>query len=136
LLGAGANVTGPAPTPLNRYMANLSSGRSVLPVGPGIAPMLVEAECQAATSWGGNRGGGWIQGDQLNSTFNTYFPPNGSIPDCHAHGRGWFAARSVFAGGVHVLLGDGSVRFVMNGVDINTWRALSTRGSGEAIELP
>ena len=35
--------------------------------------------------------------------------------------------------GVPFLLGDGSVRFITNGVDINTWMALATRAGGEVI---
>jgi prepilin-type processing-associated H-X9-DG protein len=36
-------------------------------------------------------------------------------------------------GGVNVLLGDGSVRFVTDGVDLATWRALGTSGLGEVV---
>jgi hypothetical protein len=34
---------------------------------------------------------------------------------------------------VNSLLGDGSVRFVKNSIDGNTWRALGTVAGGEAI---
>ena len=36
-------------------------------------------------------------------------------------------------GGVNVCLGDGSVRFVSNTVNLATWRALGTRGNGEVL---
>ena len=36
-------------------------------------------------------------------------------------------------GGVNVLLGDGSVRFVTNGIEPKTWQALSTRAGGEVV---
>jgi prepilin-type N-terminal cleavage/methylation domain-containing protein/prepilin-type processing-associated H-X9-DG protein len=36
-------------------------------------------------------------------------------------------------GGVNFLLGDGSVRFIKNTIDLNTWRALGTRAGGEII---
>lgn len=36
-------------------------------------------------------------------------------------------------GGVHVLLCDGSTRFVTNSIDLVTWRAIGTRGNGETI---
>jgi len=41
------------------------------------------------------------------------------------------AARSLHAGGVHVLLADSSVRFVSDNINLATWRALLTIGSGE-----
>jgi len=34
-------------------------------------------------------------------------------------------------GGVAVLLGDGSVRFVTNNIGAATWQALATRNGGE-----
>jgi prepilin-type N-terminal cleavage/methylation domain-containing protein len=36
------------------------------------------------------------------------------------------ASRSRHVGGVHILLGDGAVRFVGNSIDLVTWRALAT----------
>jgi prepilin-type N-terminal cleavage/methylation domain-containing protein/prepilin-type processing-associated H-X9-DG protein len=43
------------------------------------------------------------------------------------------AARSRHTGGVNVLLGDGSVRFVQNEISLTTWRALGTMNGGEVI---
>ena len=43
------------------------------------------------------------------------------------------AARSRHPGGVNVGMGDGSVRFVKNSVNLPTWRALSTTQGGEVI---
>jgi prepilin-type processing-associated H-X9-DG protein len=34
-------------------------------------------------------------------------------------------------GGVHVLMGDGAVRFVNDSVDYNTWLAVGTRNGAE-----
>jgi prepilin-type N-terminal cleavage/methylation domain-containing protein len=132
LLGEGISKTGPLPPWPYRQIANLSAGRPV-PGAAGITPPLTEAECLSAASWTGNRGGGWIPDDALATTFNTALPPNSRVPDCHAHGTGWYAARSLFAGGVNVLLGDGSVRFVSDRIDLAVWRALSTRAGGEVI---
>ncbi len=36
-------------------------------------------------------------------------------------------------GGVNMLFGDGSVRFVKNAVSLITWRALGTRNGGEVV---
>jgi prepilin-type N-terminal cleavage/methylation domain-containing protein/prepilin-type processing-associated H-X9-DG protein len=40
-------------------------------------------------------------------------------------------ARSYHPGGVNAVLGDGSVRFVSNNVDLNTWHALGSRNGAE-----
>jgi prepilin-type N-terminal cleavage/methylation domain-containing protein/prepilin-type processing-associated H-X9-DG protein len=46
------------------------------------------------------------------------------------------AARSHHQAGVNVALADGSVRFVVDSIDLSTWRALGTRAGGEPSELP
>jgi len=43
------------------------------------------------------------------------------------------AARSRHSGGVNILLGDGSVRFIRNSIDLATWRALGTMNGGEVL---
>jgi prepilin-type N-terminal cleavage/methylation domain-containing protein/prepilin-type processing-associated H-X9-DG protein len=43
------------------------------------------------------------------------------------------AARSLHGGGVHVLLADGSSRFVSDNINLATWRALLTIGNGETL---
>jgi len=42
-------------------------------------------------------------------------------------------SRSYHTGGVNVLLMDGSVRFMTNGVSLVSWRSLGTRAGGEVI---
>ncbi len=51
------------------------------------------------------------------------FPPN----------RIMTTANSAHPGGVNVLIGDGSVRFVKSTVDLAAWRSLGTRNGGELI---
>jgi prepilin-type N-terminal cleavage/methylation domain-containing protein/prepilin-type processing-associated H-X9-DG protein len=65
------------------------------------------------------------------------FPPNREGPDCISHtsnNSGHFGARSYHAGGINVLFGDGSVHFITNGINFPTWKALGTRGGGEAVD--
>ncbi|MEX2168223.1 MAG: DUF1559 domain-containing protein [Pirellulales bacterium] len=53
---------------------------------------------------------------------------------CEMHrvsGQVWAAARSRHAGGVNAAMCDASVRFVADGIDLRTWRALATRDGGE-----
>jgi hypothetical protein len=86
----------------------------------------------------------WAPGAQ----FTSVLPPNTSSPDivtqscnnqparnlpCVNNGGAWNiqAARSRHTGGVSAGMGDGSVRFVPNSIDINVWRAMSTTQGGE-----
>jgi prepilin-type processing-associated H-X9-DG protein len=85
------------------------------------------------------------------SGFEAYLGPNTSLPDriysstyCNNQPqRGlpcavttstnptMFAARGRHTGGVMVGMCDGSVRFVRNSININTWRYMSTSTGGE-----
>jgi prepilin-type processing-associated H-X9-DG protein len=50
-----------------------------------------------------------------------------------SHGRTFAAARSKHTNGVNAAMGDGSVRFFTNSIDLNVWRALATKANGEPI---
>jgi prepilin-type N-terminal cleavage/methylation domain-containing protein len=136
LLGPDQNASGPLPYSAGppRWSANRSTGRVPIGAPPGgVNPPLSESDCAAATSWRGARGAGWIYPDLSSTGFNTYLPPNSPQPDCLAHGSGWYTARSPFPAGVHCSFGDGSVRLVRNTIQLQVWRALSTRAGGEVI---
>jgi len=64
--------------------------------------------------------------------------PNGRIPDCLRPGSftaiGMVTARSLHPGGVNVLMGDGSLRFVGEGIALPVWRGLGTRNGGELVD--
>ena len=89
----------------------------------------------------------WIDGGVHHTGFTTAWTPNKATP-----GRGYsdvdingqrekvggptfaaITARSYHSGGVNVLLGDASVRFVKSGIAGTTWRALSTVAGGEVV---
>ena len=74
-----------------------------------------------------------MDGHYGNTLYNHGLPPNASEFDCGntSHAVGLTAARSRHPGGVHVLMCDGSSRFVNNNIDINLWQALATRAGGE-----
>ena len=57
---------------------------------------------------------------------------------CQDNGGAWNiqAARSRHTDGVNVVLGDGSVRFVSQSINIDVWRAMSTIAGGEPVTLP
>jgi prepilin-type N-terminal cleavage/methylation domain-containing protein/prepilin-type processing-associated H-X9-DG protein len=105
----------------------------VVPGGDDPTPATCDG---AAGSFAATRGGMWINGHYGNTLYNHYYPPNlAGKWDCgNASGnKGLTAARSYHAGGVNVLLCDGSVRFVRNSIDVGTWRALGTRAGGEVL---
>jgi prepilin-type N-terminal cleavage/methylation domain-containing protein len=56
-------------------------------------------------------------------------------PPCTNAGSGFShkTARSRHTGGVNVLIGDGTVRFVTNSITLATWRALGTMNGNEVI---
>jgi prepilin-type N-terminal cleavage/methylation domain-containing protein/prepilin-type processing-associated H-X9-DG protein len=98
----------------------------------GTGPVLSPATCQSATSFSTRRGRAWADGGMQCGLFNNFYPPNHAEPDCIIHNfPGWRAARSRHSGGVNVLFGDGSVRFLGESVELGTWRALGTRAGGE-----
>ena len=134
LLGTGTDERGvPTPTDPRRQAASISNLASPNPGGPGIVPPMSETLCAGATRWVGDRGIAWIWGNQPMTTFTAYLPPNSRLPDCVAHGIGRYKAASFHPGGVNVVLGDGSVRFVRDAIALDTWRALATRAGGEVV---
>ena len=42
-------------------------------------------------------------------------------------------ATSAHPGGANIMMGDGSVRFVKDSINIQTWWALGTRNGGEVV---
>ncbi len=86
------------------------------------------------------------------TSFTTLYPPNSTVGDntmtycgavvgapCSASQtltNAFSLARSKHTGGVNATLADGSVRFVSNSIDPNTWLRLGTRNGGEAVTLP
>lgn len=134
LLGAGFDSTGPAATVRRRQHLNVSSLVTTDKVNGGTSPLMTDSLCGSSTRWTGERCMAWIYGLHSSTTFNAYLTPNSNVPDCTAHGTGQMKAASQHPGGVYVLLGDGSVRFVSDNVALTTWRALSTRVGGEVIK--
>jgi prepilin-type N-terminal cleavage/methylation domain-containing protein len=109
------------------------------------APLTVSA-CNGAGVWNvsNRRGFSWVNGEFRCTLYNHYYAPNDRTPDClgvsltadpatQYTSYGWRTARSRHPGGVLILLGDGSVRFVSQTIELATWRALATRNGGEPL---
>jgi prepilin-type N-terminal cleavage/methylation domain-containing protein/prepilin-type processing-associated H-X9-DG protein len=86
------------------------------------------------------RGDTWCQGAMCATLFNTIVTPNGQNDTwayCSAVGSGGVSnisnADSYHPGGVSVLMGDGSVKFIKDSVNQMVWWGLGTIGGGEVI---
>ncbi len=93
------------------------------------------------SSWSQYKGLNWLYTSSWEKhLYNHVFPPNTiSIP---GYNTDWFRCSeadgaitpsSNHVGGVQISLADGSVRFISDSIDIDTWWALGTRGDGENI---
>ncbi len=109
----------------------------------------------SGTATWGELGGYWGGAPHGSFAFSTFQLPNTSAADrvysckavtwngapngapCQAdtnaaNGR-WNYARSYHTGGVNSVLGDGSVRFVSNNIELQTYRAMGTRSDGVVV---
>jgi prepilin-type N-terminal cleavage/methylation domain-containing protein/prepilin-type processing-associated H-X9-DG protein len=82
----------------------------------------------------------WMNGIGGQTIFNTLNPPNSPNPDCHpCAGCGWYdsagvwTARSLHVGGVHVLMADGSVKFVSENTDVVNWQRSGAIADGNTV---
>ncbi len=82
-------------------------------------------------------GSGWFWTGRDQTLYSHTQAPDGVIPDClfsKLATLGMATARSHHPGGVNVLMGDGSVRFVLGTISQPTWQALGTRNGGELVD--
>lgn len=79
-----------------------------------------------------NIGAPWLQAYHSTTFYYHVSPPNGRscmYPPGHIN----TTAASNHAGGVHVTVCDGSVRFVNASIDLGIWRGFGTRNGGEVL---
>ena len=128
LVGNGTTLTTLPSDPLTTRLA-------ILEVAGGNDP--TPSDCDSGNgTWTMRRGEQWINGHYGNTLYNHFYTPNQAGKwDCGnaSHNKGLTAARSSHTGGVNLLLCDGSVRFVRNGISAATWRALGTYSGGEVL---
>lgn len=133
LRGNCLTTAGSIPSDPRRQGGTLATVAKTIAGQQGTSPPLSNPLCASATSWLGSHAIAWIWGQTPQTFFNTHDRPNSPVPDCTSNGQGWFRASSTHPGGVNVLLGDGSVRFVRDGIPLAIWQALSTRATGEVV---
>jgi prepilin-type processing-associated H-X9-DG protein len=85
----------------------------------------------------------WMLGMAYTTENNAYFhfgtPNTLSCSDTNAEDPNWggthglINATSNHSGGVNVLMGDGSVKFVKNTISVQTWWAIGTRNGNETV---
>jgi prepilin-type N-terminal cleavage/methylation domain-containing protein len=145
------NTSNPqAPTPGGFGFRDMTDGSSN---SLAMAEILLPATDGAVAAQRDSRGDAMNNSGDSRWAFHTTLSPNSSSPDrlndCGANAslpaRNLpciaatgsnpiaVAARSLHTGGVQVLLGDGSVRFVSQNIDLGTWRALGTIQNGEVM---
>jgi len=105
----------------------------------GLAPQII---------WYNQTGAAWASGEMPSTTYNHVAPPNGRSCAIMSGGQmmapwsgdamdlPWYMQvppSSAHPGGVNVLAGDGSVRFVKNSVSVPVWRAFGSRAGGEVV---
>ena len=97
------------------------------------------AWCKANTSsskpFYTTRAATWFIANPPFTGYTAYLTPNAEALDIWFMNDGYYTARSYHPGGVHVLRGDGSVRFVPNAINHDVWRALSTRDKGDVMNF-
>jgi prepilin-type N-terminal cleavage/methylation domain-containing protein/prepilin-type processing-associated H-X9-DG protein len=127
---------------------NINVRRSMSSVTDGLSNTIVVSEVLGVADfrgfWSGENG----------VAYTHHVTPNSKTPDaawsapgctnrpnasCDGRATAWglqdIAARSNHTGGVNVLLGDGSVRFVANTIPLATWQALASINAGEVIAV-
>ena len=75
--------------------------------------------------------------------FNTVVTPNSALAGFNACRDGcggcgpddslFSNASGYHSGGVNVLMGDGSCRFIKDSINMQTWMAIGTRANGETV---
>lgn len=149
--GTGANLASALPKPSD--MTNmLSRPTGLVDADTMYAACLAQAP-QLNGGFNFNSAGRWLPGSDFSNgwpfafysstMYNHVAPPNWSAIDCGTRSaipdapgeHAIVSARSAHTGGVNVSMGDGSVRFVSNSIDLAIWRAAGTRDRGETGSL-
>lgn len=122
------------------------------------SPDALMADCMtfsgAPSNFHFNSMGRWLEGSDFSNgwpfafysstMYNHVTPPNWRFNDCGSWSaipdapgeHAIISARSMHKGGVNAGMGDGSVRFFTDTIDLAIWRGLGTRDNGEVAQAP
>jgi len=131
--GVMQDVSGAAGTPANNTLITALNA-------------CMSAYVSAATSgtnYNNMRGTRWGWGATTTSLFHTIVPPNSKqwafgacrtgCGGCGSDDANFSNASSYHSGGVNVGMADGSVKFVKDSINMQTWMGAGTRANGEVI---
>ncbi len=84
----------------------------------------------------------WVAPGFYNTAINTIAPPNWRLPACmpcvgcgQGESGGIFPSRSRHSGGSQHAMGDGSIQFVSNGINLITYQGLGSAKNGDTATL-
>ena len=143
-----------APILKGTWKAGWGQGTRIADITDGTSTTLFISEVLGYDDPSDGRGT-WAWGAMGASTFTALYGPNSTtndqIPACattipkndplhctqnQTSGNVWASARSMHTGGVNASMGDGSVRFFTNTIDLGVWHALATRSNGDIAVTP
>ncbi len=101
----------------------------------GIKPDAGVADWKADKNIAADRGGSWLEGRFLQTTFTATRAFNDEKPDVDCGGIGGLSALRSPLKVVNVGMMDGSVRSLKVGLDLKVWKAACTRAGGEVTNL-
>jgi prepilin-type N-terminal cleavage/methylation domain-containing protein len=119
------------------FIGERDGGRVANPIRetPGSSLGLYRADNMLAGVWVGsgatNRNNSW--GNARCTARTQGWPPNHDATATNSHGNNGKGFSSLHVGGLQVGMGDGSVRFVSENVDISIWSGIASRNLGEVI---
>ena len=112
------------------------SGNSIANITDGTSTTLMVGEISWADNVSGTRYRAWIRGCDTAPVCAGSRNVTNAI---NTLGIGTFndiAFGSMHSGGANFLMGDGSVRFIVSRIDLNTYHALASRDGGEVANIP
>ncbi|MEQ8855748.1 DUF1559 domain-containing protein [Gimesia sp.] len=91
-------------------------------------------DCSTTASTNRYRGESWFKGDaSIRWAYLTVFPPNHDLACRTFQEYANAPAASKHVGGVHILLCDGSVRFVSDNIHLGTWQNLGNKSDDNVL---